>query len=117
MLATRNSTISQFHNLTIVNPYSLGLSIRLITKVNCFPECNRGLAEAEEVADLLHVLGHNDSAVVEVALLLLRLLCQDVAVVCVVTLYLACSGERESLLRAGVSLYFWHFFNLLIINY
>jgi len=70
----------------------------------------RGLTEAEEVANLLHVLGHNDSAVVEVALLFLCLLRQDVAVVGVVTLYLAGSGESESLLCAGVSLYFWHFF-------
>jgi len=70
------------------------LCIRLITKVNfSFLSFNRGLAEAEEVADLLHVLSHNDSAVVEVALLLLCLLCQDVAVVGVMTLYLAGSGE------------------------
>ena len=72
------------------------------------PEFFRDLAEAKEVADLLHVLFHNDSAVVEVALLLLCFLCQDVAVVGVMALYLASSGERESLLRAGVSLYFWH---------
>jgi len=45
---------------------------------------------------------------VEVSLLLLGLLGQDVAVVGVVTLYLAGSGQYESLLSTGVCLYFWH---------
>jgi hypothetical protein len=47
--------------------------------------------------------------VYQVALLLLGLLGQDVAVVSVVTLYLACSGEYETLLSTGIGLYFWHF--------
>ena len=67
------------------------------------------LTHAEAVANLLHVLGHHDSGVVEVSLLLLGLLGQDVAVISVVTLYLASRCQRESLLRCRLSLYFWHF--------
>ena len=62
----------------------------------------------EEVANLLHVGRNHNGAVIQIPLLLLCLLCQDVAVVCVMTLYLTCSGQNESLLRTGVSLYFWH---------
>ena len=83
------------------------LSIRLITKVkNCV--LTLGLTQTQEVTYLLHVLSHNNCAVIQVSLLLLGLLCQDVAVVCVMTLYLACTGECESLLSTGISLYFWH---------
>ena len=52
----------------------------------------------------------------QITLLLLGLLCQNVAVVSVMSLNLTCSGERESLLRAGVCLNFWHFFNFLIFK-
>jgi len=47
--------------------------------------------------------------VVQVALLLLGLLRQDVAVESVTTLYFACSGQRETLLGTGVGFNFWHF--------
>ena len=46
----------------------------------------------------------------EVSLLLLCLLSQDVTVISVMTLDLTCTGETESLLCAGISLYFWHFY-------
>ena len=49
----------------------------------------------------------------KISLLFLGLLGQDVAVISVMTLDLACSGEAEALLGSGVCLYFWHFvFNL-----
>ena len=67
-----------------------------------------GLTHTQEVTYLLHILSHYDSAVIQVSLLFFCLLCQDVAVVCVMTLYLACTGECESLLSTGISLYFWH---------
>jgi hypothetical protein len=51
----------------------------------------------------------------QVTLLLLGLFGQNVAVESVLTLYLACSGESETLLCAGIGLYFWHFVNYLII--
>jgi hypothetical protein len=38
-----------------------------------------------------------------------------VAVISVVTLNLACSGEAEALLGTGVCLYFWHFSFYLIV--
>lgn len=50
---------------------------------------------------------------VEVALLLLGFLCQDVTVVSVMSFDLTRSGESETLLCAGISLYFWHF----LLNY
>ena len=77
---------------------------------------NVRLAHAQQVANLLHVLRYNQSAVVEVSLLFLGLLCQDVAVISVMTLYLASTGQHESLLCTGISLYFRHFF-VLFINY
>jgi len=69
-----------------------------------------GLAKEEEFADLLAVGGDDEVSVLQVALLLLGFLCQDVAVISVVTLDLTRSGEHESLLCCGISLYFWHFF-------
>ena len=51
----------------------------------------------------------HDSNVVEVAFLLFGLLGQDVTVVSVTSFDLTRSGERETLLGAGISLYFWHF--------
>ena len=48
---------------------------------------------------------------VEVTLLLLGLLGQDVTVISVVTLDLTCSGECETLLGTGISLYFRHLVN------
>ena len=69
----------------------------------------RGLAEAEEFAYLTYVGAVNDGNVVEVALLLLGLLRQNVTVVSVTSFDLTRSGEHETLLCAGISLYFWHF--------
>ena len=69
----------------------------------------RGLAEAEEFAYLAYVGAVYDGYVVQVALLLLGLLRQNVTVVSVTSFDLTRSGERETLLRAGISLYFWHF--------
>ena len=68
-----------------------------------------GLAKEEEFADLLAVGGDDEVSVLQVALLLLGFLCQDVAVISVVALNLTRSGERETLLGSGISLYFWHF--------
>ena len=45
----------------------------------------------------------------KVAFLLFGLLGQDVTVVSVTSFDLTRSGEREMLLGAGISLYFWHF--------
>jgi len=58
---------------------------------------------------LLAIGRHDQVAVLQVALLLLGFLRQDVAVISVVTLNLTRSGERETLLSAGISLHFWHF--------
>ena len=87
---------------------TLRLNIRLITLViELFP--GNGLTEVQEVADLLHVLSHYQVGVLKISLLLLGLLCQDVAMISVMTLYLTTAGEHESLLCTGVCLYFWHF--------
>ena len=69
-----------------------------------------GLAQQEEFANLLAIGGDDEVTVLQITLLLLGLLCQDVAVISVVTLNLTRSGEHKTLLGAGVSLYFWHFF-------
>ena len=69
----------------------------------------RGLAEAEEFAYLTYVGAVYDGYVVQVALLLLGLLRQNVTVVSVTSFDLTRSGEHETLLCAGISLYFWHF--------
>ena len=69
----------------------------------------RGLAEAEEFAYLTYVGAVNDSNVVEVAFLLFGLLGQNVTVVSMTSFDLTRSGEHETLLCAGISLYFWHF--------
>ena len=58
-------------------------------------------------------------AVLEVTLLRLLLLCQDVAVISVMTLDLTRSGKHETLFGTGIRLYFWHFFvclNCYLIN-
>ena len=68
------------------------------------------LAETQQVANLLHVGLVNDRVALQIALLLLGLLRQDVAVVSVMSLNLTCSGEGKSFLCTGVCLYFWHFF-------
>ena len=57
---------------------------------------------------LIHLV--EDGEMVEIPLLLLGLLRENVAVVSVTSLNLTCTGERESLLRTGVCLYFWHCF-------
>ena len=55
-----------------------------------------------------------DIHVVKVALLFLGLLCQNVAVVSVMSFNLTRSGERETLFCSGISLYFWHFVGIFI---
>jgi hypothetical protein len=68
------------------------------------------LTQTEKVANLLEVAAVYDSLMNQITFLLLSLLCQNVAVVSVMSLDLTCSGETESLLGTGVCLYFWHFF-------
>ena len=68
-----------------------------------------GLAKEQQLAHLLAISRHDEVAVLEVTLLLLGFLCQDVAVISVMTLDLTRSGEDEALLGTGISLYFWHF--------
>src|SRR5574344_280604 len=75
---------------------------------------NKGLTETQQVTNLLHVASVNDCVVNQITLLLLCLLSQNVTVVSVCSLNLTCTGEAESLLRSGICLYFWHFFNVLI---
>ena len=74
------------------------------------------LTECEAVKHLLTVSLYDNRAVVEISLLLLRLLRQNVTVISVLTLDLACSSKRETLLCSGLSFNFWHFFVCLIIN-
>ena len=69
-----------------------------------------GLAKKEEFANLLTVCSLYEVCTLEVALLFLTFLCQDVAVISVVTLDLTRSSEHKTLLGSGISLYFWHFF-------
>ena len=87
---------------------TLGDFLSEILVKTLYPE--QGLAKEEEFADLLAVGGDDEVSVLQVALLLLGFLCQDVAVISVVTLNLTRSGEHKTLLGAGISLYFWHFF-------
>ena len=75
------------------------------------------LTETQQVTNLLHVRYVNDGRTYQVALLLLGLLRQNVTVVSVVSLDLTCTRERESLLRTGICLYFWHCFNYLNCYY
>ena len=69
---------------------------------------NFWLSHAEQFAYLLNVGGVNETHVAEVALLLLRLFGENVAVESVLSLDLTRSGECETLLRAGISLYLRH---------
>lgn len=99
----------------IVLSQSSGLNIRLdlcdlrvLSAMKATCEIKR-LAEAEELAYLTNVCSVNDGYVVKVALLLLGLLRQDVAVISVMSLDLTCARQRKTLLGAGVGLYFWHF--------
>ena len=69
-----------------------------------------GLTEAEQVANLLHIRTIHQGLVYQVAFLLLCFLSQNVTVVSVMSFDLTGSGETESLLCAGICLYFWHFF-------
>ena len=90
--------------------------VRLLCEMKrfcCDASC-KNLAEAEEFAYLAYVAAVNDGCVVEVALLLLRLLGQDVTVVSVVSFDLTRSSENETLLGTGISLNFWHFLCVLI---
>ena len=68
-----------------------------------------GLAEKEELTDLLAVCCLYEVRLLQVALLFLTFLSQDVTVISVVTLNLTRSGEHKTLLCSGISLYFWHF--------
>ena len=68
------------------------------------------LTQTKQVAHLLEVAAVDDCLMHQITFLLLCLLCKNVAVVSVMSLDLTCSGETESLLCTGVSLYFWHFF-------
>ena len=67
------------------------------------------LTQAEQFAHLVLVNIGDEASLAEVALLFLRLLGQDVTVEGVLSLDLTGSGERETLLCAGISLYFRHF--------
>ena len=49
------------------------------------------------------------SEVVKISLLFLGLLCQDVAVVSMLSFQLTCSGKGEPFFGTGISFYFWHF--------
>ena len=69
-----------------------------------------GLSEAKLLTNHLAVSLHDDSAVVEISLLLLCLLCQDVTVVSVLTLDFSGTSKSETLLSSGLGFNFWHFF-------
>ncbi len=69
-----------------------------------------GLTQAEKFANLVLVNTGNKASLAEVALLLLRLLGEDVAVESVLSLDLTRSGKRETLLGTGISLYLRHLF-------
>ena len=71
----------------------------------------RGSAQAEELADVLEVRAVEDGELGEVALLLLGLLRQDVAVESVLSLDLPCSGKSESFFGTGISFNLRHFKN------
>ncbi len=68
------------------------------------------LTQTKQVAHLLEVAAVDDCLMHQITFLFLCLLSQNVTVVSVMSLDLTCSGETESLLCTGVSLYFWHFF-------
>ncbi len=69
-----------------------------------------GLTETQQVTNLLCICWINNSLMYQITLLLLGFLCQDVAVVSVMSLDLTCTGETKSLLCTGICLLFWHFF-------
>ena len=69
----------------------------------------RRSAEVEELAHLLDVGRSHQAGVVEISLALFRLLGKDVAVVSVFPFDLAGAGERKTLFRSGIRLYFRHF--------
>ena len=68
------------------------------------------LTHAEKFANFLFVNLSYEASLNEVALLLLGLLRENVTVESVLSLDLTRSGERETLLSAGISLYFRHLF-------
>ena len=68
------------------------------------------LTQTKQVAHLLEVAAVDDCLMHQITFLLLCLLCENVTVVSVMSFDLTSSGETESLLRTGVSFYFWHFF-------
>ena len=66
------------------------------------------LLEGEQFANSLDVGTFYQSCVVEVALALLRLFGQDVAVVGMLSFDFACSSKGETLLAGGIGLNLWH---------
>lgn len=64
--------------------------------------------ESQKVFNLTQVGIGYQSSVVEVAFAFLGLFGQDVAVIGVFTLNLACAGESEALFGGTVGFHFWH---------
>lgn len=66
------------------------------------------LLHCEKLANSLDIGALHDCGVVQHTFALFALLGENVAVVSVFSLDFSCSGESESLLTAGISLYLWH---------
>lgn len=64
----------------------------------------------EELIDLLLISLVENCEVVEVSLLLLGFFGEDVAVISMLPLDLACSGKRKAFFGTGISLELCHFF-------
>ena len=67
-----------------------------------------GLLECEELLDIRFVSVSYSAGVGQIALLLLGLFGQDVALVGMFSLDLSCSGKGEPLFGTGISLNLWH---------
>ena len=67
------------------------------------------LAKREQFAHLTQIHTVDEACVTEVALLLFRLLRQNVTVESVFALHFTRSGKGEPFFGTGISLYFWHF--------
>ena len=67
------------------------------------------LTEVKQIAYLLQVATIHECLVNKISLLLLCLLGKNMTVESVTTLDLTSTGERDSLLCAGICLLFWHF--------
>ena len=68
------------------------------------------LTQTEQITNLLQVGAVDDCLMNQITFLFLCLLCQNVAVVSMMSFDLTSTGEAESLLRTGIRFYFWHFF-------